>query len=216
MANSGFRDIRCIVFDIDDTLYLERDYVRSGFEAIGRVTCESFGKKCWELFEQGVRGNTFDVARQYFAHLPLPETKILVDIYREHQPNIRMCEDAACYFKQFHWIPSAIITDGPLVSQQKKVAALGLDKLISSSSIIYTAQTGYPKPNQDAFKRIERIFECFPEQCLYVADNPMKDFQAPYQRGWFTYRIRRPQSLHYEEATPSYVTTESESFPKFF
>src|SRR5207302_9076607 len=25
----------CVVFDIDDTLYLERDYVRSGFRAVG-------------------------------------------------------------------------------------------------------------------------------------------------------------------------------------
>ena len=25
----------CVVFDIDDTLYLERDYVLSGFAAVG-------------------------------------------------------------------------------------------------------------------------------------------------------------------------------------
>ena len=25
----------CVVFDVDDTLYLERDYVRSGFRAVG-------------------------------------------------------------------------------------------------------------------------------------------------------------------------------------
>ena len=216
MASSAFRDTRCIVFDIDDTLYLKRDYVRSGFAAIGRVTYEAFGQKCWELFEQGVRGNTFDVARESFRHVPLPETRILVDIYREHRPTIQMCEDAMLYFRQLRWIPSAIITDGPLISQQRKVEALGLDKIISASNMIYTAATGYPKPNQDAFKRIERIFECFPEQCLYVADNPMKDFQAPYQRGWYTYRIRRPNSLHYFEPTPSFVNAESEEFPAFF
>jgi putative hydrolase of the HAD superfamily len=27
--------IRCVVFDVDDTLYLERDYVRSGFDSVG-------------------------------------------------------------------------------------------------------------------------------------------------------------------------------------
>ena len=216
MPMPSFRDIRCIVFDLDDTLYLRRDYVRSGFEAIGRMTCDAFGNKCWELYEQGVRENTFDVARAYFEHVPLPETKILMDIYLDHRPNIQMCEDAQLYFRQFQWIPAAIITDGPLVSQQRKVEALGLDKVIASSSIIYTAATGYPKPHPDAFRRIERLYECFPEQCLYVADNPMKDFQAPYERGWFTYRIRRPQSLYYYEATPSYVHAESAQFPAFF
>ena len=28
--------VRCVAFDLDDTLYLERDYVRSGFWAVGR------------------------------------------------------------------------------------------------------------------------------------------------------------------------------------
>jgi hypothetical protein len=49
----------CAVFDIDDTLYLERDYVRSGFEAVGRwavkwIQIEDFGwlacsALCWAL-----------------------------------------------------------------------------------------------------------------------------------------------------------------------
>ena len=57
--------IQHYIFDIDDTLYLERDYVRSGFDAVGRaLSDERFGAYCWDLFCHGVRGNTFELALQ--------------------------------------------------------------------------------------------------------------------------------------------------------
>ncbi|MEL7208731.1 MAG: hypothetical protein AAGK32_10970, partial [Actinomycetota bacterium] len=48
-----------MVFDIDDTLYLERDYVRSGFNAVGEHVESQFGtagvgRRAWELFIEGV------------------------------------------------------------------------------------------------------------------------------------------------------------------
>ena len=33
------RLVDVVVFDLDDTLYLERDYVRSGFRAVGARGC---------------------------------------------------------------------------------------------------------------------------------------------------------------------------------
>ena len=61
--------IRGIVFDIDDTLYLERDYVRSGFahvaREVGRTDDEAGRLHDWLIraFESGVRGDTFDRLR---------------------------------------------------------------------------------------------------------------------------------------------------------
>ena len=57
--------IRCVVFDLDDTLYLERDYVRSGFFAVGRYLEErhdlqGFESAAWQEFEAGRRGDIFD------------------------------------------------------------------------------------------------------------------------------------------------------------
>ena len=54
-----------VVFDIDDTLYLERDYVRSGFRAVGEHVARStgvdgFSDLAFALFEQGLRGHIFD------------------------------------------------------------------------------------------------------------------------------------------------------------
>ena len=55
-----------VVFDLDDTLYLERDYVRSGFRAVdawlaSRGILGFFGE-AWANFENGLRGKAFDRA----------------------------------------------------------------------------------------------------------------------------------------------------------
>ena len=48
----------CVVFDIDDTLYLERDYAFSGFEAVGRwvaarLQIVDFALRCRHNFVAG-------------------------------------------------------------------------------------------------------------------------------------------------------------------
>jgi putative hydrolase of the HAD superfamily len=35
------------------------------------------------------------------------------------------------------------------------------------------------------------------DECVYVADNPIKDFIGPKALGWGTVRIRRKQGLHF-------------------
>ena len=55
-----------LVFDVDDTLYLERNYVRCGFEAAGahaeRLGISRFYETAWQVFERGARGNVFDLS----------------------------------------------------------------------------------------------------------------------------------------------------------
>jgi len=60
------RLVDVVVFDLDDTLYLERDYVRSGFRAVdawlaSRGILGFFGE-AWANFENGLRGKAFDRA----------------------------------------------------------------------------------------------------------------------------------------------------------
>ena len=80
--------IRGVVFDMDDTLYLERDYVRSGFAAIARdarpvrrrerpASTRGSGRP-----SAGVRGDTFDRLRDAFPEVASRRsTAGLVDVY---------------------------------------------------------------------------------------------------------------------------------------
>ena len=76
------------------------DYVRSGFTSVGDFLVREhnltgFGDVAWQLFERGARGNTFDqaLARLDRADL-IPIVPVLVERYRGHEPNIRLCADA--------------------------------------------------------------------------------------------------------------------------
>ena len=56
-----------VVFDLDDTLYLERDYVKSGFRAVAKTAVKHTGTSAdeafnflWNEFTAGVRGSSFN------------------------------------------------------------------------------------------------------------------------------------------------------------
>lgn len=200
--------IEIVVFDIDDTLYLERDYVRSGFEACGRLLeaeygLDRFGDTAWHLFESGVRGDTFDRALVDIGGEPdRPLVERLVATYRAHDPDIALLPDARRAIDQLgahHRL--AVVTDGPEPSQAAKARRLGTDTWADPTVLTSTLPPGSGKPSPAAFELIEQRLGASGDRCVYVADNPAKDFAGPASLGWRTVRIRRPGQLH--EAVPS-------------
>lgn len=204
--------VRFVVLDVDDTLYLERDYVRSGFQAVEAAAgIAGFAAAAWALFESGVRGDTFD---QALAKLGPPHDQVsvaeLVRHYRTHAPTIDLSADARLLLDRLHGagVPLAGVTDGPLESQQAKVAALRLADW--SVGVIFTAAygPGFGKPHPRAFAELAERSGVAPHEHLYVADNPRKDFGGPQELGWSTVRVRRPGSLHEQLDTPESVDAE--------
>ncbi len=201
--------IRGVVFDLDDTLVWERDYVRSGFAYIATLCASAIGESpamlarfLIEDFDRGVRGNTFN--RLFDAHPRLRDrfdVPQLVTHYRAHLPRISMPVEAARLIRQLRkegrWI--GLITDGPLESQSRKVQAMRLARVMSP--IIATDVWGreFWKPHTRSFEAIEQAW-CLPRESLvYIGDNPNKDFLAPNQRGWNTIRLRMAQQMHVNE-----------------
>lgn len=208
--------IRGVVFDVDDTLYLERDYVSSGFEAVGEhirheYGVEGFSEVAWRLFVEGRRGDTFDRALELVGlEGGAVAVSRLVRIYREHAPNIQLLDDSQEVLGRLddRNVPVAIITDGPASSQHAKVDALGLRE--GAAAIVVTADLGpgKGKPHEAAFLRVQRQLDLSGDQLVYVADNPTKDFIAPRRLGWRTVRVRRSGSLHEDLASGTDVDRE--------
>lgn len=200
--------IQAIIFDMDDTLYLERDYVRSGFDAVGEsISCPEFGAFCWDKFLEGVRGNTFDLALKAFPSIDL-DTRALVEIYRTHVPKISLCPDAlelVCTTR----LRTGLISDGPIQSQRSKFRALGLLPWIECP--IFTQETCAPKPAPAAFQLMAYTLNTPYHNCLYIGDNPKKDFAGAKEIGMTTVRIRRPESLHFEVNSENDVDWEIQS-----
>jgi putative hydrolase of the HAD superfamily len=192
-----------IVFDLDDTLYLERDFVRSGFMAVDRCVSHRFEisgffDRAWSLFEAGRRGDIFNCALSELAIQVSPElVRLLVDIYRGHEPSIQLAPDAeevllaVCSRRR-----AALLTDGPRTTQARKVAVLDLIERLRP--IVYTDDLGrgMQKPHPQGFLTIQGAFGLAAHEFVYVADNPSKDFLAPRQLGWRTVRVRRPEGQY--------------------
>ena len=206
--------IRCVVLDIDDTLYLERDYAASGFRAVGEhLGSERFGPAAIAALKQGVRGTIFDVVLSDLGIEPgVGGIARLVSVYRQHRPEIELLGDARdCIERWAEATRLAVITDGPLESQKAKAQALSLATWCDP--LIFTAElgAGRGKPHPAAFVAVEEQLGLEGSQCLYLADNPKKDFVTPDARGWTTVRIRRPGSLHEAVGSGSDVAWEFSS-----
>lgn len=195
--------VDAIVLDIDDTLYLERDYVRSGFEAVGRwaqrdLGIDDFSARAWAAFESGARNTIFDdVLTECGVRVDDAVITELVARYRTHVPTISLAADARDGLDRWHGeVALAAVTDGPLSSQQAKARALGLESW--TSTVVFTASLGpgKGKPDPGSFELVQSELGVDGKSCVYVADNPKKDFGGPRSLGWRTVRIRRRLSLH--------------------
>ena len=198
-------DLGCVVFDLDDTLFLEHDYVRSGFEAVARFLDEERGPTpffdlAWAAFESGARGRIFDETLAACGIAPTRRlVDSLVDVYRSHEPSLGLLADAETVIASLGARPGiamAVVSDGPLKSQRAKAGAVGANRWSALTVLTADLPAGLQKPSPRPFELVQDATGRRGASCLYVADNPAKDFVGPKQLGWRTFRVRRPGSLH--------------------
>jgi putative hydrolase of the HAD superfamily len=195
--------IHGVVFDLDGTLYLERDFVRSGLAASAAWLAREHGvgglfEHAWPRFEAGARGRLFDQALAALEVAATPELIArLIAVYRAHAPAIALAPEVVRLLERLHARgPLALLTDGYHATQRQKVKALGLERWCRP--IVYTDALGraHWKPSPKGFLAIQDALGLAPAALVYVADNPAKDFRAPRALGWRTIRLCRPQGEH--------------------
>ncbi len=211
------RALRVFVFDLDDTLSLESDYIRSGFLHVAAIVAETSAYTqaevfsfLWTCFENGVTGNTFDLLLKEYPeiadHRTVPQ---LVNEYRNHKPALSLLGGVEAMLGSLRSTGAhlALVTDGPAASQRAKYQQLGLDRYTEIAVFTDEKGTEFRKPHLWAFETVQSRFSFPPDQFVYIGDNPEKDFAAPRQLGWHTVRVRMPaQRRHAQEAhSPEYA-----------
>jgi len=194
-----------IVFDMDDTLFDEIDFVRSGFAEIARYLTlpESFDFML-SCFEAEGSGTIFDrLIRRFDLDVPLAK---LIEIYRFHHPDIHLDDESKHLLEYVKHLPTALITDGHYLMQQNKYRVLGLDTLIDYPIFSDFYHTNKPDP-----MLFEKVMQRFPNtRYVYIADNPKKDFIAPAALGWHSVRYVNPRGIyHHLEDDPNAVRAVS-------
>jgi len=199
-----------IIFDLDDTLYLERDFARSGFESVAAAFADRLGPPGRAVDAMLRRLDSPDRRRVFnaaLADLAVPDDPALIHAminhYRNHTPRIRLCDDAERVLQRLQKAARlGLITDGPRVTQSNKISALGLHDRFASIVLTDDLGPGLAKPHPRAFEVIAASLGVATEQCTYIADNPAKDFIAPNALGWTTIQIRRAGGLYAGERPP--------------
>jgi len=188
---------KVIIFDLDDTLYKEREFVEGGFKDVAKYMEERFNikkadfyKLLLKVLEKQGRGHVFDSCLKEHNLYSKKIVDKLVKIYRFHKPNIKLypsVKTLLLHLRKSYKL--ALITDGLKYVQQSKVKALGLEKLFDL--IIYTDafDKKKSKPNPYSFNRVLEYFNVFPEQAVYIGDDPNKDFIGARKLGVKTIRV---------------------------
>jgi putative hydrolase of the HAD superfamily len=203
--------IRAIIFDLDDTLYPERGYAFSGFDAVARAFAPrlqapfDLARRMRELFDTPQRGRVFDVIAQEAGRADaaqlVPE---MINVYRRHHPQITLYSDAAAALDRCRdRYRLGLLSDGHLVAQEAKIDALSIRDRFDA--IILTDRWGreFWKPHPRGYQEMTRRLNVPATQCAYVSDNPAKDFIAPNQLGWLTVRVRRSDGVYIGEQPPA-------------
>lgn len=176
----GKSNVKGIIFDLDDTLYSEKEYVKSGYKAVSDYLGCGYEEKLWDYFEAGkpaIDEMLKEIGRE-------DEKAEVLKVYRSHKPDIHPYSGVAEMIAvlKAKGIKVGIITDGRSEGQHNKLKALGLD----IDDVIITDELGgiqFRKPCDIAFRIMAIRWRLNPADIVYVGDNPAKDFQAPQQLG---------------------------------
>ncbi len=177
--------IKAVIFDLDDTLISENEYVKSGLEVVSRYLEKKYMKNTQTIYKELL--NCYEENKKNIFNRWLEKNQIkytseeieeIIKIYRCHKPKIQFYCDVIPTINKLKEknIKIGIITDGYIETQKSKLNALNANKIFDE--IILTDELGkeYWKPNPKGFEIIMKKLNVKFEEMMYVGDNPEKDF----------------------------------------
>ena len=171
-----------LVFDLDDTLYNELDYLKSAYWEICFYCNPDKAKELYHLIFSLYRSdqNPFKYITEKFE-ISLPE---LISNYRNHVPKLNPFPGVLKVFQEVKQKKGklGVITDGRVITQTNKLKSLGLLKYIDY--VVISEDIGSEKPHRKNYEAMMDKLNA--ERYYYFGDNFKKDFIAPLKMGWHT------------------------------
>ena len=197
--------VKAVIFDLDDTLISEKEYIKSGFNHIAEIINSRFAIDKKQVFDdlmsifeespQNVFNRLFD---KYKIKYLKEDILNLVKEYREHSPNIKFFDDVIPCLMELKSleIKVGIITDGYAITQRKKLKAIKAD--LYFDEIIVTDELGreFWKPHPKSFELMKKKFNVIFEEMVYVGDDVLKDFISANKLGIKTVLIKRKDGIY--------------------
>ena len=189
-------DFQVLIFDLDDTLYKEVDFVVSGYRHIDRLLVADYGTQpdeafnvMLDAFDNGI--NPFDCLEKHLNAIgvEIPNAiEWMVTEYRSHIPMLKLSDETREMLEHMKalGVPMFIITDGRSFTQRNKIRALRLYEYIPWENIFISEEMGCEKTNPAAFNEIKHRYPSTDRErveYVFVGDNPAKDFLVANTNG---------------------------------
>lgn len=186
-----------LVFDLDDTLYKELSFVKSGFEAVADFLRHEYKlpeSEALDFMMVGLkdgRGKIFNNLLERYGILNATLVRKCLSVYRTHIPRIALYPDALRCLERFREYPKYIVTDGNTIVQRNKIRALNLNGMVKRCFVTHHFGRKHAKPSPYCFEVICRVENTAPGKVIYVGDDPNKDFVGIKPCGFRTIRVLR-------------------------
>jgi putative hydrolase of the HAD superfamily len=179
------------VFDLDDTLYDELSYVRSGFRAVATWGAEHLGLDATTSYATLIRLLETEGRGKIFNHWLQRKGAVndALRVYRHHTPDIILWKSGVQALDVLKDQPMYLVTDGHKAVQAKKIEALGIAPRFRHVYITHRYGIVHAKPSPYCFSLIRKRERCEWNEVIYVADNPSKDFVNLNTLGVHTIRV---------------------------
>lgn len=204
--------IEAIFLDLDNTLYRESTFVKSGFWAVAQFLSSILKEPQTVLFNAMLdilklegRGQVFNqvLSRYHGEDSSLLQTVIY--IYRTHRPEIYLDPEAKLFLNEAFSkkITLALVTDGMASVQRRKIEALNIAHYFQC--IVCTDELGkaYWKPSQVPFQIALQCIKINPENAVYVGDDVSKDFIGPTQLKMKSFWLQSDIEFPFHQGLPS-------------
>jgi putative hydrolase of the HAD superfamily len=190
-------ELRAVGFDLDYTLYDQDLFARSFFEGIKEELGRRLGLEPAQVASAclaALERLTLHEPRLFGAILqdlrrPDPELEAeLVRRYRQHRPQLQAYPQAR---EILAWVKDQqrrlfLVTDGQGASQRHKLESLGLAPWFDAMIFTDELPVEQRKPSPVPFLRACAVLGIEPAACLFVGDDPQRDFEGPKLLGMRT------------------------------
>lgn len=191
--------IKAIIFDLDNVLYDERDYIFAAFHSIAlflskrcqlpknmiysKLVCdlEKKGSMYPRLFNEIIN----DLGLKQILVQDILKLYATLDSKVELYPEVK----STLLTLRHLGLKLALVTNGGIQIQRNKIRLLRVEELFDT--IVYARETrfGKEKPHPEAFSAALNYLSVGADEALCVGDNPHTDFWGPKQMGMRTVRI---------------------------
>jgi putative hydrolase of the HAD superfamily len=196
----GAEDRLNIIFDLDDTLYLEKLYIYQGFREVAKYLQQHLHLDAVRLYHDLIRllknGSTrvFDHLKEKWEFAI--DAGELVTIYRNAPRHLKLLPDVyeGCTLLKTKGHHLILLTNGDSETQWKKIKALNLENLFDLILAADDFGKEYWKPSAKIMGKIRETFGPGKQNYLVVG-NGTDDLEFARQAGLEFIFIKRPRQI---------------------